>query len=433
VIQSVREAMLQASNSSLDERFQRLDAAAPDYTARAIDEILDWARRQGASDVHLQPAADAMELKYRIDGMLRKVWRFPSAIGTNLVCRLKVMAELLTYETDRPQEGRIRAAAAATSTGRGPEDPASPAAEPAEMRVSTFPTLHGERAVVRLLGGSGRFRRLDDLGFPAEVVGRLRRLLGETSGAILACGPAGSGKTTTLYACLRELAEDSGGGRSLVSLEDPIEVAVDGVAQSQVNPRTGFDLARGLRFLMRQDPEVILVGEIRDRATAEAAMEASLTGHLLLSTFHAGSVAEALGRLADMGIEPYVLRSGLLAVLAQRLVRRLCSCGQRSERPEDRLGLAVERACLPAGCPQCLGTGYRDRLPLVEMAMIRQSKLAEAILERADVAAIHQAAVADGMVPQRRLAEQLVEAGHTSPSEIRRVLGLGDVPNDLEK
>jgi hypothetical protein len=233
-----------------------------------------------------------------------------------VVARLKVLAELLTYRTDVPQEGRIRG---------GPGD--------VEMRVSTFPTLFGEKAVVRLFAGPGRFLRPEDLGLPPEIRATLGRLLGETSGAILLAGPAGSGKTTTIYACLRELVAASAGTRSLATLEDPIEVAVPGVAQAQVNPAAGFDLGAGLRSLLRQDPEVIAVGEIRDRATAEVAFQAALTGHLVLSTFHAGSAAGVVGRLSDMGIEPYVLRSGVRAIICQRLVRTLCGLRPRGARP----------------------------------------------------------------------------------------------------
>ena len=217
----------------------------------------------------------------------------PPRLAPNVVARLKVLAELLTYRTDVPQEGRIREV---DTEG--------------EVRVSTFPTLHGEKAVIRLFAASGRYLRLDDLGLPPDVRDALGRALGETSGAILLSGPAGSGKTTTIYACLRELVDASAGRRSLVTLEDPIEVAVDGVTQSQVNAPAGFDLATGLRSLLRQDPEVIVVGEVRDRTTAEVAFQASLTGHLVLSTFHAGSASGAVARLSDMGIEPYLIQVG---------------------------------------------------------------------------------------------------------------------------
>ena len=196
------------------------------------------------------------------------------------------------------------------------------------MRVSTFPTLHGERAVVRLFAAEDRYLYLADLGLPAEIETALHRHVHETSGAILLTGPAGSGKTTTAYACLREIVRSSQGRRSIVTLEDPIEMALPGVSQSQVQPAAGFTLATGLRSLMRQDPEVILVGEIRDAETVQTVFQAALTGHLVISTFHAGSAAGAISRLLDMGIEPYLLTSGLRAVLHQRLVRRLCECAQ---------------------------------------------------------------------------------------------------------
>jgi len=395
----------------LVREFARLDPADPEYASQVVDRMLAAGSRRGASDLHLQPTATGLEMRFRIDGVLQPAGQFPAAVAANIVARLKVLAELLTYRTDVPQEGRIRA----------------PEAD-VEMRVSTFPTLYGERAVVRLFAGAKRYQRLDDLGMPDDLLGHLRRLLEETSGAILATGPAGSGKTTTVYACLRELAGRTDAARSLVSLEDPIEVAVPGVAQSQVNPTVDLDLATGLRFLMRQDPEVIMVGEIRDRATAEAAFQASLTGHLLLSTFHAGSGAEAVSRLSDMGIEPYLLRSGLLAILSQRLVRRLCQCSRPSDDPESRLGLPVEQVRVPVGCDACGGTGYRGRLVLVEMLTAERSELGRAILSRSDTATLERLAAEAGMVSRWQRAYDAIGAGQTSPAEIRRVLGFSDSP-----
>jgi general secretion pathway protein E len=373
---------------------------------------LSVAQTVGATDIHLQPSGKRLDVKFRVDGMLLPVATFPAAIAANVVARLKVLAGLLTYHTDRPQEGRIRL----------PQDDV-------EMRVCTYPTLHGERAVVRLFGGAKRFQHLDDLGLPADVLPALQSLLGETSGAILVSGPAGSGKTTTVYACLREIARRTDGGRSLMTIEDPVEVSVAGVAQSQVQPTVGLDLAAGLRFLMRQDPEVIMVGEIRDRATAEAALQASLTGHLLLSTFHAGSAAETVGRLLDMGIEPYVLRSGVLAILHQRLLRRLCTCAEPSDKPDDRLGLHVQRVALPRGCPDCGGTGYRGRFLLLEMLMLSRTDLARAVLSRSDTATIERLAVEGGMVTRWPRACQAVDVGLTSPAEVRRVLGFSEDPD----
>jgi type II secretory ATPase GspE/PulE/Tfp pilus assembly ATPase PilB-like protein len=395
----------------LGSELAELDPARPDYASRAVDAALAAAQAAGASDVHWQPTAQGLALKFRVDGVLLPVALFPALLAGNIIARLKVKAELLTYHTDRPQEGRIRL----------PEDAV-------EMRVATFPTLHGERAVVRLFGGSQRYQRLEDLGLPQDVLEPLRTLLAETSGAILVSGPAGSGKTTTLYACLRELARQTAGQRSLVSIEDPIEVAVEGVAQSQVRPASGLDLATGLRFLMRQDPEVIMVGEIRDRPTAEAALQASLTGHLVLSTFHAGSAAETAGRLLDMGIEPYVLRSGLLAVLNQRLLRRLCTCARPSDEPDARLGLSVTRVKVPGGCEACHGTGYRGRFLLVEMLMLTRSDLGRAILSRCDTATMERLAADGRMVSRWQRACQAVDEGLTSPAEVRRLLGFSTPP-----
>jgi general secretion pathway protein E len=392
-------------------------AAPPARTMESATEIVDGlltrAGAARATDVHIQPTAEALEVRWRIDGVLVPVEILPKAVAPNVVSRLKVLAGLLTYRNDIPQEGRIRGL---------PDD--------AEMRLSTFPTLFGEKAVVRLFSGTGRYQNIDELGLPDEVGSTLRRLLGETSGAIILAGPAGSGKTTTIYACLRELVALSAGGRSLASLEDPIEVAVPGVAQSQVNPAAGLDLATGLRSLLRQDPEVIAVGEIRDRPTAEGAFQASLTGHLVLTTFHSGSSAGAAGRLADMGIEPYLLRSGLLAIICQRLVRRLCVCARDSEDREGRLGLPIVRYKAPVGCEVCAGTGYHGRFVLSEILLPETAGIGRALLDRVDVDRLESVAVESGMVTRWQRATRALEAGLTSPAEIRRTLGFSKTPTD---
>jgi type II secretory ATPase GspE/PulE/Tfp pilus assembly ATPase PilB-like protein len=324
-----------------------------------------------------------------------------------VIARLKVLADLLTYRTDIPQEGRLRSAAAGNT----------------ESRVSTFPTLFGEKAVVRLFVGSGKYSRLNELGMEPDVLPQLQQALEQTGGVILLTGPAGSGKTTTIYAALREIVDKTGGRRSLVSLEDPVEVVVPGVAQSQVNPSAGFNMTSGLRSQLRQDPEVLMVGEIRDRETAETVIQAGLTGHLAITTFHAGSAAGAISRLCDMGIEPYLIRSGVLLTLCQRLLRRLCECAEpvSDEAVERSLGIGNYRK--PVGCGECGGTGYRGRLLMTELLVPDESDVGRAILRRSDTQELHRIAVDAGMIDHWERAIQLVEAGMTSPAEIYRVLG----------
>ena len=348
----------------IHDTLRGLDPTAENYAAVFVEAVLTAGQQSGASDLHMRPTPEGLEIGIRIDGVLQRLGTFPTGKTTDILTRLKVLANLLTYRTDVPQEGRIRDLTSAV-----------------EMRVSTLPTLYGEKAVVRLFATQSHYQYLTDLGLPNDVQQRLDRLLGATSGAILIAGPAGSGKTTTIYACLREIVQRSGGARSVATLEDPIEVALAGVAQSQVNERAGLDMAAGLRAVLRQDPEVIAVGEIRDPATAITALQASLTGQLVLTTFHASSASAAVSRLLDMALEPYILRSGILAVICQRLVRRLCSCSVPSDAVEPRLGLPVAKIRLARSCAECNGTGYRGRLLLAEMLNIDSAEVATAILE----------------------------------------------------
>jgi len=253
----------------------QLDALAvpgPERTGRLVDLILAEAVRRFASDVHIEPTHSALVVRYRLDGVLHTVASLRRDLAANVAARLKVLAELLTYRLDIPQEGRI---------------PGTLAPSGVDMRVSTFPTVHGEKVVVRVFDPAGRTLDLEQLGLPAALQDSLRSTLRERSGAVLLTGPAGSGKTTTIYACLRHLVADSGGGRHIVTIEDPVEQVLEGVSQSQARPGTEFDFSRGLRSLLRQDPEVIMVGEVRDPTTAAIAIEAALTGHLVLSTVHA--------------------------------------------------------------------------------------------------------------------------------------------------
>ncbi len=372
-------------------QLQQLQPRDVNYATQFVDLLLGAAQQVKASDIHLQPTAAGLEVRWRLDGVLQAVGEFPRGEATDIAARLKVLARLLTYRTDIPQEGRIPAENTRI-----------------EMRVSTFPALHGERVVIRLFIAPQELLQIADLGFPADIASSLEQTLARTSGALLITGPAGGGKTTTAYACLRHLVRSTGGARSIVSLEDPIEVALAGVSQSQVNPAAGFDLASGLRALLRQDPEVVLLGEIRDQPTAAAVFQAALTGQLVISTFHAGSVCEAISRLAEMGIEPYLLRSGLALLMQQRLLRRLCECARSGE---------------PVGCALCQQSGYRGRVATAEVLPPLSQEITAAVLRHADAAELQTIVEAAGMIPLQQRAYQLLKSGITSRAEIFRVLG----------
>lgn len=383
--------MAQPAPTELQIQLDALARTGPERACRLVETVLGDAVGRAASDVHLEPTHSALEVRYRLDGVLHPVAALDRELAPNVVARLKVLAELLTYRVDVPQEGSIREAAGGPGV---------------EMRVSTFPTIHGEKVVVRLFDPTGRLLDLDDLGLVPELLGALTGLLRERTGAILLTGPSGSGKTTTIYACLRHLVRAGGRGRHIVTIEDPVEQVLEGVSQSQARPGTEFDFARGLRSLVRQDPEVIMIGEVRDPETAGIAVEAALTGHLVFSTLHAGSACGVVGRLLDMGVEPYLLTSGLRAILNQRLVRRRCP------------------ACAARGCDQCAGTGYRGRLLLAELLTL-DAPLRQAILARSDTATLEAVANRPGRQTLRAAAARAVADGLTTPHEIERVLGPG--------
>lgn len=392
--------------SRLTSRLQSLEELHPQFVAQAVDQTLLEAVEVRASDVHITPARERVRIDFRVDGVLQHAAELPARLATNVVARLKVLADLLTYRIDVPQEGRIK------------EGPAG-----VEMRLSTFPTIFGEKAVVRLFVGSGQYLLPGDLGLPADVAAGLERALHETAGVLLLAGPAGSGKTTTAYASLRELQRRFSDSKALATLEDPVEAVLPGVVQSAIQPAHGFDYATGLKSLLRQDPDVLLVGEIRDPETAETVFRAGLTGHLVLTTFHAGGAAEAVSRLRDLGIEPYLLRAALLAIVCQRLVRRLCECGTWSDTAAIELGLTIPRSRVATGCLACGAGGYVGRLVLVELLQDQLPALAQSILSGADAVELQQRAVAEGMRSFASRALDALARGQTSAIEIRRVLG----------
>jgi general secretion pathway protein E len=327
---------------------------------RLINALLAEAIRGGASDIHIEPLEQAVRVRLRIDGILREVLRPRRALGPLLVSRIKVMAKLDIAEKRLPQDGRISLRIAGRAV---------------DVRVSSIPGAHGERVVLRLLDKQSGRMTLEQLGVPPEQLGRLDNLIRRPHGILLVTGPTGSGKTTTLYAALLQLNDQS---RNLMTVEDPIEYYLEGVGQTQVNTRVDMSFARGLRAILRQDPDVVMVGEIRDLETAKIAVQASLTGHLVLSTLHTNSAVAAITRLRDMGIESFLLASSVIGVLSQRLVRLLCPECKRGYTPDAaeraRLGHADGALTLyrAVGCPACDQLGYRGRAGIFELLVVDQ-------------------------------------------------------------
>lgn len=391
------------SRPSFQNRLDELAHGGPERVSRLVHLILSDAVAQSASDVHFEPTHNTLHVRYRRDGVLLPVATLHRELATNIMARLKVLAELLTYRVDIPQEGRMTSAVEEFGV---------------DMRVSTFPTVHGEKAAVRIFEASSRTLDLEQLGLSADLRRALTDLLRERSGALLLTGPSGSGKTTTIYGCLRHLVRTSGGSRHLVTIEDPVEQILEGVSQAQARPGTEFDFARGLRSLLRQDPEVIMIGEVRDPETAAIAMEAALTGHLVISTLHAGSACGVIGRLLDMGIEPYLLTSALKAILNQRLVRRLCILCRTRAKEAD----AAQGPWRAGGCEQCAGTGYQGRLLLAELLTL-DAALRQAILSKPDTATLEALADQAGRATLWTAADRVVAKGLTTSEEIERVLG----------
>jgi general secretion pathway protein E len=399
-------------NRAIDEQLkQRLQALSPshgDYASDFVQHVLTAAISAKASDVHFQPGGRDVEIRWRLDGVLQSLGAYSRGDGTDVLARLKVLAGLLTYRTDVPQEGRIaadRLVPGGKQKSNSSLENGNASGTLMELRVATFPTLHGERIVARLLAANERLQSVADLHLPGDIEETLRQIVSETSGAFLLTGPAGSGKTTTIYALLREIANGPV-LRSVVSIEDPVERAIDGVAQANIQPNNEFDFAAGLKSLLRQDPEVIVVGEIRDQTTAETVLQASLTGHLVFSSLHSGRAADAVARLIDWKIDPYAVNTGLLGVMCQRLVRRLCAC--RAAR----------------GCPECLHTGYRGRIALAELMSRRNGTMPDLRTLASDATAIHRAAIAAGMTSLATRAKELMAQGEVDEPEICRVLGI---------
>jgi len=383
-----------------------LDVASRAPVVKLVSLVLFEAVQARASDVHLQPYEDVLVVRFRIDGVLHNAYRLPRNLQEEIVSRVKVMARMNIAEKRLPQDGR-----ATVQVGDRTID----------LRIATLPANFGERVVVRLLDTSTRLYDLRELGMEARELGRFRELIKIDHGLILVTGPTGSGKTTTLYAALQDINSDE---KNILTLEDPIEYQLEGISQTQVSEKKGMTFAGGLRSVLRQDPDIIMIGEIRDRETAVMAIQSALTGHLVFSTLHTNDAASAVARLLDLGIEPYLLASSLIGVLAQRLLRRLCpECAQAAPAGDfarlvpDKSEAAVKAA---AGCASCRQTGYRGRLGIFELLLVDET-IRRHIQARATAAEIAIAAASGGMKTLREDGGAKVLHGVTSVDEVLRV------------
>jgi type IV pilus assembly protein PilB len=392
---------------SVATQWLQRDEAAERSAVSMLERVIGRAAKEGASDIHFEPRQEDFRIRFRVDGTFRDVALLPMELAPALVARVKVLAGMDIAEHRLPQDGRFSASV---------ED------RRLDLRSSTYPTVHGEKAVLRLLDHSGLGRRLDGVGMRGAVLETMRELIHRPEGIVLITGPTGSGKTSTLYASLLELVET---GKNIVTIEDPVEYALPGVNQGQTNDKAGFTFAKGLRALLRQDPDVIMVGEIRDGETLETAIEASLTGHLVLSTLHTNSAIATIARLVEMDLEPYLLASSVLGIVAQRLVRRICvTC--RTEVQTAPALRAMFRAGGPqsffrgVGCRDCRGTGFRGRIGIFEMLRMT-GEVNTLILERAPDARLFEAARRAGLTSLREECLSLVEQGETTLEEVLRV------------
>lgn len=411
---AIEEMKREADGSSQDLIPEQLKQTAEDTSAaptiRFVNSIIERAITERASDIHLEPQRGEMAVRMRIDGLLRKILTVPSNLQSNIISRLKVMGGMKISERKLPQDGH----AALSVKGRN-----------IDLRISTMPTVFGEKAVVRILDKSGQIMNKASLGLLEGDLAKYDELLKNTSGVILLVGPTGSGKSTTLCAMISELATEE---VNIETLEDPVEYNIPGVCQCQINEKTGMTFAKGLRAMLRQDPDIIAVGEIRDGETASIAIRAAITGHLVLSTLHTNDAVSAIYRLKDIGVEPYMISSSLRGVISQRLVRKLCPHCKKPYKPSDMekasLGIApYENVTFykGEGCPECSHTGCSGRQGVFEILMIN-TRLKEAVTDGATHEAINKIALENGFVTMKENCRRLVESGVISYDEAMRAI-----------
>ncbi len=393
----------------LEEPEDLLDADDEAPIIRLVNSLLFQSVKERASDIHIEPREKDLVVRFRIDGVLYEILRPPRHFQNSITSRVKIMGGLNIAEKRLPQDGRIRIKVAGKDV---------------DIRLSTVPTSHGERIVMRLLDRATVLLSVDQLGFDSSQRTVFNDLIHRTHGIILVTGPTGSGKTTTLYAALNQINQPD---KNIITIEDPVEYQLEGISQIQVNSKINLTFANGLRSIVRQDPDVVLVGEIRDTETAEIAIQASLTGHLVFSTLHTNDAPSAVTRLVDMGIEPFLISSSLMASLAQRLVRVLCAQCKAPDQPDlatleiiDMLDKKEANFYKPEGCPVCLQTGYVGRSAVYELMLV-DDRIRELINRNADSNAIKKAAREGGMLTLREDAARKALSGLTSLSEVVRV------------
>jgi len=395
--------------SGFDEDEALMDMASDAPIIRLVNHLFARALDLNASDIHFEPNENTLDVRCRVDGIMTRIERLPGKIHTAVASRLKLMARLDIGEKRLPQDGRID-----YQIGNNQLD----------MRVSTLPGVHGESVVLRILDRSDTAVDLQQLGMPDQILQDYQSVVSQPHGMILITGPTGSGKTTTLYATLEKINDEK---RKIITVEDPVEYQLEGITQIQANASIGLSFAAGLRSIVRQDPDVLMVGEIRDHETAEIAIESALTGHLVFSTLHTNDAAGAVTRLQDMGVEGYLISSSLLAIQAQRLVRRVCTdC--KEEHPisdDEQTVLQISPAECPTihrggGCETCGHTGYRGRVGLYEL-LLMSDEIRHHIASGADANVIRDEAIASGMRTLRQDALEKLKAGLTTPEEVVRV------------
>ncbi|ACV68391.1 type IV-A pilus assembly ATPase PilB [Desulfohalobium retbaense] len=400
------------SEESASEEPSVLEAASQAPVVKMVNLIIMDAIRKKASDIHIEPYEELFRVRFRIDGVLQEVMRPPMRLRNAIISRLKIMSHMDIAERRLPQDGRVKVR--------------TPGGLEVEFRVSVLPLLYGEKVVMRLLDKSSLNLDLRDLGLEDSALEILQRAIIKPYGMILVTGPTGSGKTTTLYSAIMELNKQE---VNIATAEDPVEYSLEGVNQVQVRDDIGLTFAGALRSFLRQDPDIILVGEIRDLETAEIAVKAAMTGHLVLSTLHTNDAPRTLTRLMNMGVEEYLIASSVNAIVAQRLVRKLCPfCKQDTELSQpvlDALGIDPatwddSQVCAPRGCPKCNNTGYKGRIGLYEVLEVTET-MQELILQRASVPHIHALAIEEGMLTMRQSGIEKIRQGITSAQEVLKV------------